>query len=191
MARRNPIEILTGILVLIVAGGFLAYAVSNSGTSSVTNGYPIYASFDSIAGLGPGSDVRIAGVTVGSVVSETVDPKTYLARVKMLIEPGIRLPKDSGVTVSTESLLGGEYLSISPGGDTQMLQPGGQITTTQGAVSLQDLLGRFIFSATNMVNAMTSQSGKPGSPAHAGGASGGAAPAGNGAGGSLSGGGAK
>ena len=162
--RRNPIEILTGIVVLIVAGGFLAYAISNSGTTSVTNGYPLYADFDSVAGLGLGSDVRVAGVKVGSVVSEAVDPKTYLARVKMSIEPSIRLPKDSGVTVSTESLLGGEYLAVSPGGDSQTLQPGQAITTTQGAVSLQDLLGRFIFSATNMVNAMTAQqSGKPGS----------------------------
>ncbi|HET6182157.1 MAG TPA: outer membrane lipid asymmetry maintenance protein MlaD [Acetobacteraceae bacterium] len=172
MHRRNAIEVVTGLVVLIVAIGFLGYAISRSGTGAPSGGYTLYADFNSIAGLGVGSDVRLAGVKVGSVASETVDPKTYLARVAMSIEPGLRIPRDSGVTVASESLLGGEYLSISPGGDEQMLQPGQSFTTTQGAISLQDLLGKFIFSATNMVSAMTSSAGKAGGPPAAGSAAG-------------------
>ncbi|HEY5300488.1 MAG TPA: outer membrane lipid asymmetry maintenance protein MlaD [Acetobacteraceae bacterium] len=165
MARRNAIEVLTGILVLIVAFGFLGYAIAHSGTGPSGGGYPLYASFDNIAGLNVGSDVRLAGVKVGSVEAEVIDPKTYLARVTLDIRDGLELPKDSGATVASESLLGGIYLSISPGGDSQMLKPGDAFTATQGAVSLQDLLGKFIFSATNMVSAISSSGPKPATPA--------------------------
>ncbi len=37
-----------------------------------------------------------------------------------------------------------------------MLQPGQAITITQGSVSLEQLLGKFIFSVTNMVDATKS-----------------------------------
>jgi phospholipid/cholesterol/gamma-HCH transport system substrate-binding protein len=155
MLRRNLAEVLAGLVVLVVAAGFLAYAIANSGRSSVSGGYPLYAKFSNIAGLTVGSDVRMAGVKIGVIDSETIDPKTYLAEVRMTIREGIELPKDSSISVASESLLGGEYLSVEPGADTATLQPGQTITITQGAVSLQDLLGKFIFSATNMVSAMT------------------------------------
>ncbi|MEO9189855.1 MAG: outer membrane lipid asymmetry maintenance protein MlaD [Acetobacteraceae bacterium] len=169
MARRNPIEVLTGILVLIVAIGFLGYAVAHSGTGPSGGGYTLYASFDNIAGLNVGSDVRLAGVKVGSVQAEAIDPKNYLARVTLDIRDGVELPKDSGASIASESLLGGVYLSISPGGDPRMLKPGEAFTATQGAVSLQDLLGKFIFSATNMVSAISGSGAKPASPAAPGG----------------------
>jgi phospholipid/cholesterol/gamma-HCH transport system substrate-binding protein len=167
MVRRNFAEVLTGLVVLIVAAGFLVYAIANSGRAAIGDGYPLYAQFNNIAGLTVGSDVRLAGVKIGAVESETINPKTFLAEVRMSIRHGVELPKDSSVEVASESLLGGVYLAVQPGGDTQILQPGQTITITQGAVSLQDLLGKFIFSATNMVNAMTG-SAKSGSPAQSG-----------------------
>lgn len=177
MRSRNPIEVLTGILVLIVAVGFLGYAIANSGAEPSGGGYPLYANFSSIAGLNVGSDVRVAGVKVGSVQAESIDPKTYLAHVKLDVRNGVELPKDSGISVSSESLLGGIYLSVSPGGAEEMLKPGDSFTATQGAVSLQDLLGKFIFSASSMASAMGSngqsggqsggsKAGKPAAPSN-------------------------
>ncbi len=164
MARRNAAEVLTGLVVLVVAGGFLTYAVAHSGQSAIGAGYPLLARFDNIAGLNIGAPVRLAGVQVGRVDSETVDPKTYLAVVGMTLRQGIEIPKDSSVEVASESLLGGEYLSIQPGADDKMLAPGQRITITQGAVSIEQLLGKFIFSATNIVGAMGSAA-KPAPPA--------------------------
>ena len=43
-----------------------------------------------------------------------------------------------------------------------MLKPGGAITITQSSVSLEQLLGKFIFSVTSMVNVV-----KPDPPATA------------------------
>jgi phospholipid/cholesterol/gamma-HCH transport system substrate-binding protein len=155
IVRRNLAEVLTGLVVLIVAVGFLSYAIANSGRSAISSGYPLYAKFSNIAGLNVGSDVRLAGVKIGVVDSASIDPKTFLANVRMTIRNGIELPKDSSIEVASESLLGGEYLAVQPGADTATLQPGQTITITQGAISLEDLLGKFIFSATNMVSAMT------------------------------------
>jgi phospholipid/cholesterol/gamma-HCH transport system substrate-binding protein len=147
MARRNLVEIVTGAAVLGVAAMFLAFAVSHSGRST-TSGYPLVARFDRIDGLAVGADVRIAGVKVGSVADATIDPKSYLAVVTLTVRPDIQLPKDSSAEVTSESLLGGKYLSLSPGGDATMLKPGQTITITQSSISLEQLLGKFIFSMT-------------------------------------------
>ena len=149
MRRRNLAEVLTGAVVLLVAAGFLAYAVAHSGRTA-TSGYLLYARFDHIDGLGAGADVRLAGVKVGSVSDEQIDPQSFQAVVALSLRNDIKLPKDSAAIVSSESLLGGKYLSLQPGGDETMLQPGQTITITQGSISLEDLLGKFIFSLTNM-----------------------------------------
>jgi phospholipid/cholesterol/gamma-HCH transport system substrate-binding protein len=180
MARRNAAEIATGAVVLLVAAGFLAYAVAHSGRTT-TGGYTLHASFDHIDGLPVGSDVRMAGVRIGSITAEVIDPKTYLANVSFTVTDNIHLPKDSSAEITSESLLGGKYLSISPGGDEQMLANGGTVTITQSSVSLEQLLGKFIFSVTDMVNAVKGGNGNGG----AGGSGTGGAPAGGGLGGPL------
>jgi phospholipid/cholesterol/gamma-HCH transport system substrate-binding protein len=160
MGRRNIAEVLTGAIVLLVAAGFLAYAVANSGRTT-TSGYTVYAKFDHIDGLGIGADVRLAGVKVGSVNSERIDPQTFLAVVALSVRNDVKLPKDSAAIITSESLLGGKYLSLQPGGDEALLQPGQTITITQSSVSLEELLGKFIFSMTNVQKGSQSGSATP------------------------------
>ncbi|HEX2944215.1 MAG TPA: outer membrane lipid asymmetry maintenance protein MlaD [Rhodopila sp.] len=168
-------EVLTGAFVLVVAFVFLAYAISHSGTS-VGSGYTLYAQFAHVDGLSPGGDVRIAGVKVGTVTGERLDPKTFEAVVSMSIQDGVELPKDTGASITSESLLGGKYISLSPGGDTANLQPGQSITITQSSVSLEELLGKFIFSVTSLNSSKSGQSSKPADGASTGGSSGGGLP---------------
>jgi phospholipid/cholesterol/gamma-HCH transport system substrate-binding protein len=163
MPSRNLGEIAAGTVVLVVAIGFLGYAVAGSGRSSL-GGYPLTAQFDHIDGLTLGSDVRIAGVKVGAVTGERIDPKTYEAVVTLQVRDGLELPKDTSAEVTSDGLLGGKYLSLSPGADAAMLQPGQAITITQGSVSLEQLLGKFIFSVTNMVDATKAKPGPDQSP---------------------------
>ena len=148
MGRRNIAEVLIGAIVLVVAAGFLAYALAHSGRTS-GSGYDLSAKFDHIDGLGVGSDVRLAGVKVGTVVGEQIDPKSFEAVVTFSVRNDIKLPKDTAAIVTSESLLGGKYVSLQPGADDTTLQPGQSITITQGSVSLEELLGKFIFSMTN------------------------------------------
>jgi phospholipid/cholesterol/gamma-HCH transport system substrate-binding protein len=151
MARRGTAEVLTGAAVLLIAAGFLAFAVAHSGRSDTT-GYKLHAQFDHVDGLNPGADVRIAGVKVGSVLDMRIDPKTFLAIVTMSVRDDIHLPKDTSAEVASESLLGGKFLNLSPGGDEVDLTPGGTITITQSSVSLEQLLGKFIFSAASLTD---------------------------------------
>jgi phospholipid/cholesterol/gamma-HCH transport system substrate-binding protein len=149
MARHNAAEVLAGAAVLVVAGGFLAFAVAHSGRSTTT-GYELKAQFDHIDGLSVGNDVRMAGVKVGSIIDERIDPKTFLAVVTLTVSAALVLPKDTSAEIDSDSLLGGKYISLSPGGDTTMLKPGQTITITQSSVSLEQLLGKFIFSVTSL-----------------------------------------
>jgi phospholipid/cholesterol/gamma-HCH transport system substrate-binding protein len=151
MGRHGVAETLTGACVLLVAIAFLAYAVAHSGRTT-GSGYTLLAKFDHIDGLAMGADVRIAGVKVGSVTDEQIDPKNFLAMVSMTVRGDVKLPKDTGAAITSESLLGGKYISLSPGGDETDLKPGQTITVTQSSVSLEELLGKFIFSVTTLNN---------------------------------------
>lgn len=161
MPRRSLAEVLTGALVLLVAAGFLAYAVAHSGRPG-GSGYTLYADFDSISGLSVGNDVRVAGVKVGTVTDATIDPKTFQARVAFTVRNDIKLPKDTAAVISSESLLGGKYISLSPGGEQQNLQPGQTVTITQSSINIENLLGKFIFSAGNLSGGSQGQAGNQG-----------------------------
>lgn len=150
MASRGIAEVLTGSVVLLAAAGFLGFAVMHSGQGATGAGYDLSASFDHIDGLNVGADVKIAGVKVGSVTAARIDPQTFQAIVTVNLANNIKLPKDSSAEIDSESLLGGKYMSLTPGGDETMLKPGGKIAITQSAVSLEQLLGKFIFSITSM-----------------------------------------
>jgi phospholipid/cholesterol/gamma-HCH transport system substrate-binding protein len=164
MKGRSIAEVLAGAVVLLVAGGFLAYAVTNSGRSTLSGpALTLTAKFDRIDGLAPGADVRIAGVKVGSVTGQRIDPQSFLAVLTFRIDSSLRLPSDSSAEIASEGLLGGRFVSLVPGGSDRILRDGGEITITQSAISLESLLGRFIFS-------MTEGQGRPA-------AEGGAAPA--------------
>ena len=164
MAQRNISELLAGAVVLAVAVGFLGYAVANTGRGG-SSGYILHAKFDRIDGLSVGSDVRVAGVKVGSITSARIDSATYQALVDFSVQQAIRMPRDSSAQVTSDGLLGGKFLSLVPGGDEKMLPDGGDVTITQSAASLEDLLGKFIFSvsdlATNVQKQLKQNDAKP------------------------------
>ena len=148
MARHSVIEVATGAAVLLVAGGFLVFAIANTGQKFGTEGYQLNAVFDHVDGLTVGADVRIAGVKVGSVQNIKLDPKTYQAAVAFSVQDDVKLTDDSSATVSTDGLLGGKYLALATGGDDKFLHAGGTITITQGSVNLEALIGKYIFGST-------------------------------------------
>ncbi len=150
MKGRSLAEVLTGLAVILVAAGFLGYALLLGGKATGGGGTELTARFDKIDGLPGGADVRIAGVKVGSVTGTRIIPETFQAEVTLRVGSHIRLPADSSAEITSEGLLGGKYVSIVPGGSDRILASGGRITETQGSVSLESLLGRFIFSVTQM-----------------------------------------
>ena len=96
-----------------------------------------------------GSDVRVGGVKVGSVVGQSIDLESYQAVVVMSIRPDIGLPEDSVAMVSSEGLLGGKYIRIDPGASEKHLTDGSSLAETRGIVSLEEMLGKVIFLVTD------------------------------------------
>jgi phospholipid/cholesterol/gamma-HCH transport system substrate-binding protein len=144
MTRKLP-EILTGLAVLVIAAVFLIYALGRAQALGIS-GYPLKAQFASIGGLTVGSDVKLGGVVIGHVTDEHLDPTTYAAIVDMSIDDTIKVPTDTSAAITSDGLLGGNYIALSPGGADTMLAPGGSFAVTQSAINIEDLLGKFIFS---------------------------------------------
>jgi phospholipid/cholesterol/gamma-HCH transport system substrate-binding protein len=141
----NVIETVMGGVVLVVAALFLFFAYSTSQVRAV-QGYEVSAQFDSVSGIHDGSDVRIAGVKVGTIVSEKLDPKTFLADVRISIDSAYKLPDDTVAKIVSAGLLGDKFMSLVPGGAEKTIPPGGRIKFTQSPISIEDLIGQLMFS---------------------------------------------
>jgi phospholipid/cholesterol/gamma-HCH transport system substrate-binding protein len=151
--RRNLIETVLGAVVLIVAVGFLVYAYTATDQPSLSDGYELSAQFDRVDGLDTGSEVRISGIPVGTVVNQSLDPATYRARVRFTVNSSIELPEDTSAEIVSDGLLGGKYLALVPGGSPDTLAPGGEIRFTQSSISLESLIGQYIFGQGGQQNA--------------------------------------
>ena len=144
--KNNMIETLLGAVVLLVAGVFVVFAYSNASLRT-SIGYEVRARFDRVGDLKQGDDVKLAGIKVGSVTSQKLDPKTYQAVITLTIEPGVKLPADTAAEVALAGLLGGNYILLTPGGSARNIAPGGEITNTHGSINLIDLIGKAMFSS--------------------------------------------
>ena len=136
-------EIVAGAAILAVAVGFALYAVQGRGMVGAAESYPLTASFRSVEGVTVGTDVRLAGVKVGTVTALSLNPETYFADAVIAMRKDVAVPTDSSILISSEGLLGGTFVEVQPGGALEMLEPGGEIEDTQGAVSLITLLMKF------------------------------------------------
>jgi phospholipid/cholesterol/gamma-HCH transport system substrate-binding protein len=142
--KKNLIETLIGALVLLVAGLFINTAINSSGVKS-SGGYEISAKFDRIDGVGIGSDVRIGGIKIGTISSQSLDNETYRAKMTLQISDDVKLPTDTSAEIASESLLGGKYVSLIPGAMDEYLQEGDEIEYTQSSINIEQLIGKFAF----------------------------------------------
>ncbi|MBV1894900.1 MAG: outer membrane lipid asymmetry maintenance protein MlaD [Rhodobacteraceae bacterium] len=141
---HNPTEVFVGGAVLAAAVAFAVYAGQATGLSRGGESYPLTANFRSLEGVSVGTDVRLAGVKIGTVTQVTLNPESYRADTVFSVAKTIEIPDDSAVVVSSEGLLGGNFVEIMPGGSLFYFEPGDEIDDTQGAVSLISLLLKFV-----------------------------------------------
>jgi phospholipid/cholesterol/gamma-HCH transport system substrate-binding protein len=137
-------EVITGAVVVAAAAGFMVYASQFSGLGAQTGSYPLSASFRSAEGITVGTDVRLAGVKVGTVTGMDLNPQTFRAETTISVEQGLELPDDTALVVSSEGLLGGSFLELLPGGSPFNYEPGAEILDTESSVSLIQLLLKFV-----------------------------------------------
>lgn len=139
----NAAETLIGAAVLVAAGGFMFFAANTADISAGGGGYELVAKFRKAEGIDVGGDVRIAGVKVGSVSGMTLDSATYFAAVTFSVDHDVKIPEDSLAKITAASLLGDSYIALDPGASDIMLEPGEEVTFTQGSLSLTDLIVKF------------------------------------------------
>ncbi len=142
--RRN---VLIGGAVMLALCAAIAI-VHISSAHSKAAGYELVARFHKAEGITVGSEVRLAGVVVGRVNSQTLDER-FRAVLGLRLTPNVHLPKDSNAAVQTDGLLGAKFIALQGGGDEEILKPGDEIAYTQDSLAVEDLLALIIAQAEN------------------------------------------
>lgn len=140
----NAAEVITGGAVVAAAAGFIFYASQFAGVGGQAGTYPMTASFRSAEGITVGTDVRLAGVKVGTVTAMDLNPETFRAETTIAVDEAVVLPDDTALVVASEGLLGGSFLEVLPGGSPFNYEAGAEILDTESSVSLISLLLKFV-----------------------------------------------
>jgi phospholipid/cholesterol/gamma-HCH transport system substrate-binding protein len=152
--KKNVSETIIGFIVILVVCcfSFFVYSQTYRGSEKM---YVINAMFDRIDGILVGSDIKMSGVKIGKVKNIHLDPKTYRAVATLMIDQDLDIPYNSMAAVVSEGFMGGKYMNITPSGhDDHIPKDGtGKITMTQSSVSLESLIGKYIFNSQKDTNA--------------------------------------
>lgn len=165
--RENLTEALIGLLVVVVGVWFVVFAYGRTG-GGLRDGYKVIAEFSNVAGVSIGTDVRVAGMKVGSVSAARIDPASYQAELTLTINRAVKLPADSSAAITSEGLMGGTYISLMPGGDETSLKEGDVIIDTQGSVDMLSLIGQYINQTGSMKDKNGDENGGTDTPAETG-----------------------
>ena len=142
--KSDIFEFIVGLGVIIIAGWFILSVVSKSEKlTNVGETTKYMASFNDVSGISVGSDIKLAGVTVGKVLELKLDEINYTAEMVLGINRKIKIPNDSEIIITSEGLLGGNYVSISPGGSDIFLKANENFSFTQSSLSLNNLIQKF------------------------------------------------
>jgi len=157
MMKMRTVEITVGAFMIASILSLLMLALQVSGLNTFykeDRGYKVKAEFTNIGSLKVRAKVSLGGVLIGRVVRIDLEPKTFNAKVWMIIDPlrVDKLPIDSRASILTAGLLGDNYISITPGfNDTEFLKEGDTIPidSTDSAVILEQLVSKFLAGQTN------------------------------------------
>ena len=131
---------------MAVAAAFFFYASNTTGAGGrVAGGYKVIAEFDNAAGINVGSDVRMAGVKIGTVTGIALNPENFMAKTELTLDPSVKLADDTIAKVTSEGLLGGNFIAMDPGGSETKLAEGSVMSMTQGAVDIWSLISQAMF----------------------------------------------
>ena len=143
--KSSTVETLIGAGVIIIAAAFFFFAYRTSGVEAGSGGMRFIAEFDNAEGINVGSDVRMAGVKIGTVVEQSLNPENFQARLALQVDNAVKLTEDVTAKVTAEGLLGAKFISLEQGGADAKLADGGMIAYTQGAVDIWSLISEAMF----------------------------------------------
>jgi phospholipid/cholesterol/gamma-HCH transport system substrate-binding protein len=146
--QQSKNDVWVGLFVLLGVAALLFLALQSANLLSLNfkSGYQITAKFDNIGSLKPKAAVKSSGVVVGRVTSISFDDKSFQAKVTFDMDNQYAFPKDSSLKILTSGLLGEQYVGIEAGAEEKMLAAGDNVSTTQSAVVLENLISQFLYS---------------------------------------------
>jgi phospholipid/cholesterol/gamma-HCH transport system substrate-binding protein len=122
----------------------LVYYFSNQYFSFRPSKYEKYnyyhAVFNDIDGLNIGSNVKIGGISVGTLNKYSIDPKSYKISVQFSVLEKYQIPDDTSISVATTGFIGEKYLQLSMGNSAEYLKEGDEIIYTQSSLNLEKLV---------------------------------------------------
>jgi phospholipid/cholesterol/gamma-HCH transport system substrate-binding protein len=142
--RENLGEALVGLCVVLFAVLFVWFAWERTGGGTKAGAIHVTALFPNSTGVNIGSEVRVAGMKVGTVTGQVLDPQSFQVKMTLALDPAVKLPADSSAAITSEGFLGATFIALIPGGDPQPLKEGSTIADTQGAMDLMGMVGQFI-----------------------------------------------
>ncbi|HEX7131849.1 MAG TPA: MlaD family protein [Iamia sp.] len=133
--ERNPVAI-GAVVVSLIAAGTASALMLNSG--ALADRYTVSATFPDSAGITPGSQVKVAGISSGEV--ESVRQKGTEVEVVLGVDAGIELPADTRADIVVDTLLGSKSVRLVPGDDWEdLLEEDAVITETSTPTEALDL----------------------------------------------------
>ncbi len=146
MTEYKRMEIIVGLFVFIGIAGMFYMALKLGEVGGLgADGYVVTADFDDAGGIRSGADVMMAGVVIGRVERVSLN-KDDQARLALRIHHGVKLTADAIASIRTKGIIGDRYVRISQGGDDQYLADGDSIEETESAISIEDLIAKYVFS---------------------------------------------
>lgn len=144
--RDKKLEFGVGLFMLVGLAALIYLTLKlGSGALMGSDTYLVEARFSNTGGLCKGSNVMMAGVTIGRVEGIRLDPADYSAIVEMRVLTSIHLPTDTMASIRTSGLIGDKFIALAPGAEEKMLQPSERITMTESAVELESLISKMAF----------------------------------------------
>ncbi len=142
--QRNVLETVMGAVVLLAAAAFLFIIYTASGVKEARGGYHLIMRLDRGGSITPGTDVRAAGVKVGTVVKQDFDAENFQAIITLDVDGRVKLPTDSSAIVDQDGLLGASYVKLELGSDDTLMKDNDEFKHAQGAISILDLINKFV-----------------------------------------------
>lgn len=124
---------LRGLLSAVAATAVLATGCSGGGGTEVN------AVFEDAADLTSGHAVKIADVQVGTVTAVELSD-SYDARVRLSVDPEIRLPADVSARLRKTNLLGERYVELLPGDSSEPFKSGDTVANTSTVPELEEVV---------------------------------------------------
>jgi phospholipid/cholesterol/gamma-HCH transport system substrate-binding protein len=146
MNEYKKIEMTVGVFVLIGLMSITWLAVKLGQVGGLTNsGYEITAVFDDVGGVRQGSDVMLAGVSIGQVKGVVLKDNAE-AEVMLSINHGVQLAIDASASIRTKGLIGEKFVRVNQGYEEEYLIEGDEFEDTESSINIEDLISKYIFS---------------------------------------------